>query len=291
MRMYSSRQVAVISVLVALLTVAALATFRLSPYYRPVRDVRKSWIRLLHKTDELTESEKKAIHSSYEHIAEKRESVVDKATLDHMDTVFHQLDIWAHLYWLGVPFMKNPLDAWMMQQIIAEVRPDYVVEAGTWRGGAALYFASVLNGLGLTEAKVITIDIEDKRAAEAVDHPLWPKYVEFILGSSTDPSVVARISDEVKGKKVFVSLDSSHRASHVLQELRAYGPLVSPGSYIVAEDTNLDGVPILPDYGPGPFAAVQEFLASNPPPPFERDLSREAFIMTWNRGGWLRRTH
>ena len=39
-----------------------------------------------------------------------------------------------------------------------------------------------------------------------------------------------------------------------------YSPMVNPGSYFVAEDTYHDSVPIYPQFGPGPMAAVNAFL-------------------------------
>ena len=71
--------------------------------------------------------------------------------------------------------------------------------------------------------------------------------------------------------------------------LRMYSPMVSPGSYIVVEDTHYDSVPIYPHFGPGPMAAVNKFLAEGGSDLFEQDFSREAMVMTFNPGGWLRR--
>jgi cephalosporin hydroxylase len=84
-----------------------------------------------------------------------------------------------------------------------------------------------------------------------------------------------------------VILDSDHSQTHVRAELQAYAPMVSLGSYLVVEDTNVNGHPVLPDFGPGPMEATQEFLISHNE--FVRDPSREKFMMTFNPGGFLRR--
>jgi cephalosporin hydroxylase len=202
--------------------------------------------------------------------------------------LFHELDVWRDMWFHNVPIEKNPLDLWMMQQIIYEIQPDFVVETGTYRGGSALYWASTLHGMGLENSRVVTVDVQDLTATAATNF-LWKKYVTFLKGSSTDPAIVSKIAGLVKGHKTVVTLDSDHSMNHVLNELHAYAPMISRGSYLVVEDTHMDGVPTQPDFGPGPLAAVQKFLSGGGSADFEQDVSREALIMTFNPGGWLRR--
>jgi cephalosporin hydroxylase len=86
-----------------------------------------------------------------------------------------------------------------------------------------------------------------------------------------------------------VVLDSDHRRPHVLAELHRYAPLVSPASYLIVEDTNVNGHPVLPDFGPGPLEAVEDFLTESDD--FFVDGSREKYFLTFNPGGYLcRRT-
>lgn len=84
-----------------------------------------------------------------------------------------------------------------------------------------------------------------------------------------------------------VILDSDHRRDHVVRELRTYGPLVSPGSMLVLEDTIVNGHPVLPDFGPGPMEALEEFLAETKT--FEIDPIGEKFLISFNPRGYLRR--
>ena len=205
-----------------------------------------------------------------------------------MIALFHKLPVWDSLWFQSVRVIKNPLDLWVMQQIIGEIRPDFIIETGTWQGGSALYLAQVLHGLGLEHSKILTIDIGFHNQP-ASGHFLWKKYVEFIHGSSTDPVIVGQIAERVKGKKVLVDLDSDHTMKHVFGEITAFAPMVSKGSYLIVEDMHLDGIPTHPEQGPGPTAAVKKFLEEGGNKEFEQDLSREALVMTWNAGGWLRR--
>ena len=224
----------------------------------------------------------------YEQLLKRRQLQMPQPQQQEMMKLFHQLPIWRSMWFQNVPIEKSPLDLWMMQQIIYETQPEFIVETGTFRGGSALYWAYTLHGMGLENSRVITIDVEEL-AGTASKHPLWKKYVTFMKGSSTDPAIVAGIAKRVKGHRVFVTLDSDHRMKHVLNELHAYSPLVSRGDYLIVEDTHIDGVPTDAGFGPGPMAAVLQFLKDGGSTEFEQDLSREAFAMTFQPGGWLRR--
>jgi len=237
-------------------------------------------------TETFRQEQARRAREGYQEILRNRKLKLDLARQNELMKLFHELDVWKHLWFQGVEIIKNPLDLWMMQQIIYEVRPDFIIETGTWKGGSALYWAHTLHGLGMEHARVLTVDIQDQTQA-ARAYPLWNRYVQFFHGSSTDAQVVSRIAEMVKGKRVLVTLDSDHTMNHVLNELRLYSPLVSPGSYLVTEDTHMDSV-TYPGYA-GPTAAVNRFLAEPAGKLFERDLAREAMVMTFNPGGWLRR--
>jgi cephalosporin hydroxylase len=187
---------------------------------------------------------------------------------------------WSATRWLGTPVLKNPLDLWVMQEIVYENRPDLVIETGTYLGGAALYFAHLFDLLG--RGRVVTIDIKDY--PERAKH----RRVEFLLGSSTDPEIVKKVEKLVRPlDKVMVTLDSDHRAAHVREELRIYSRFVTKDQYLIVEDTNVNGHPVQPAFGPGPREAVEEFLRQRPE--FTADHMREKHILTHNPRGWLRR--
>jgi cephalosporin hydroxylase len=191
---------------------------------------------------------------------------------DHKRTV-------GNTFWRGVQVSKCPLDLWIYQEILHEIRPSAIVETGTAAGGSALYLASICDLLGAGE--IVTVDI-DERA-----RPSHPR-VTYIGGSSIAPEVVARVRELVGDRKpVVVILDSDHSKDHVLEELRRYAPLVTSGSYLIVEDTNINGHPVLPDFGPGPMEAVETFLGESDD--FSVDTTREKLMLTFNPRGFLRR--
>jgi cephalosporin hydroxylase len=200
--------------------------------------------------------------------------------------LFHQLYYgageltWRNTYWLGFQAQKCPLDLWIYQEILYDVHPTVVIEAGTLGGGTALFLACMMDLIG--QGRVITIDVRPQS-----DLPQHPR-LTYVAGSSIDPAVVGAVTEQlVEDDTVLVILDSGHDRSHVLTELRTYADFVSIGSYLIVEDTNLNGNPVLPNFGPGPREAVEEFLAERND--YVADREREKFLMTFNPGGYLRR--
>jgi cephalosporin hydroxylase len=205
--------------------------------------------------------------------------------VDRFHRVFYESGVWGTTEWLGVRTAQNPNDAWIHQEIITRIKPDVIVEAGTQYGGSAALWAMILQQVN-PGARVITIDIKDQVSA-AKNLQIVKDRVEFLIGSSVDPAIVAEVTKRVQGKKVLVILDSDHRKDHVLAEMRAYGPLVSKDSYMIVQDTNVNGHPVYESYGPGPMEAVEEFLAANDQ--FRPDPEAERLMFTMHPKGYLKR--
>jgi cephalosporin hydroxylase len=204
---------------------------------------------------------------------------LDRAAISRAHDVFYASDAWTKATWLGAQALKNPLDLWVYQEILFETRPELVVETGTYRGGSALFLASMCDLLGSGE--VVSIDIEPVRD----DYPEHPRVTYLGGRSSTDPGVLAEVSARAAGRSTLVVLDSDHSQAHVEAELAAYAPLVPVGCYLVVEDSNIGQ--IRKDLMPGPLQAIEAFLAGDRD--FEVDREREKFLITFNPSGYLRR--
>lgn len=199
---------------------------------------------------------------------------------------FHQIyynamgQTWLNTRWLGVTVEKLPLDLWIYQEILFETRPDLIIETGTRHGGSAYFLATVCDLLN--QGRIVTIDVD-----AAPPRPQHPR-IEYLGGSSTDPTIVRRVKQAAREcESVLVILDSDHSRQHVLDELKLYGPLVSPGNYLIVEDINLNGHPVYPEHGPGPMEALEEFLAGNDD--FSVDSNREKFLVSFNPRDYLRK--
>jgi cephalosporin hydroxylase len=198
---------------------------------------------------------------------------------------YHSGATWQKNRWLGVPAQQNPNDVWIIQEIMFETKPDFVIETGTLFGGGAILWATLLEQTN-PAGRVITIDVQDRVDEEHLP-PIARRKVDFLLGMSTAPEIVAEVKRRVAGKRVLVILDSDHSMQNVLAELDIYAPLVPVGGYVIAQDTDVNGHPVLPRFGPGPMEAVDEFLKRDKR--FESDRSRERLIFTMHPKGFLRR--
>ena len=181
-----------------------------------------------------------------------------------------------HASWLGNKVLKCPLDLWIYQEIIAEMKPDIIIESGTLFGGTTLYLAMICDMIN--HGEVISIDITKKKV------PIHSR-ITYLFGSSVSDEIVEEVSKRISGKSVMVILDSDHTKAHVLKELEIYSKLVTDRNYLIVEDTNLNGHPVYPDFGEGPMEAVIEFLRENNN--FTIDIDREKFYMTFNPNGYL----
>ena len=201
--------------------------------------------------------------------------------------------------WLGVPIIQLPQDMVRIQEVIYRVRPDVIVETGVAHGGSLVFYASLCHAIG--KGRVIGVDIKiHPRNRSAIQSHALADLIRLIEADSTSPEALHEVRSLVKpGESVLVLLDSCHTKAHVLAELERYGPLVTPGSYLVATDGIMGDLHDVPRgqsewNWDNPTAAAAEFARNhaefaleNPPWPFkENTLASDA---TYWPGAWLRR--
>jgi cephalosporin hydroxylase len=200
--------------------------------------------------------------------------------------------------WLGLPVIQMPADVVVLQEILWSTRPELVIETGVARGGSLVLSASILELLGEGHVLGVDIDIRPHNRAAIEGHPLAHR-ISLLEGSSVADDVLAVVRDHVQGKqRVMVVLDSDHSHDHVLSELRAYGPLVSLGQFLVVADTMVEEMPT-PEHrarpwgrGNSPASALRVWLdeVQGAPPRFVVDEFVNAkLLVSASRGGYLRR--
>ncbi len=196
--------------------------------------------------------------------------------------VHHQGVVFDKCHWMGIHAWKNPLDAWVYQEIIHETRPDIILEIGSLEGGSTLYLANLLDLLG--KGRVISVDID--RARFSVKHDR----IVALTGSSASPEIISKVFDLCLNKSALIIQDGAHDKESVLNDLRNYCSLVAVNSYFIVEDgiidlfTPGDGIGTHDD---GPLAAIEQFLRENRD--FVVDDERERYILTYNPRGFLKR--
>lgn len=186
--------------------------------------------------------------------------------------------------WMDRPIIQYPQDIVAVQELIWKVRPDVVVETGIAHGGSLILSASILALLDYSEAAErgelvnprarkrrvigVDIDIRDHNRAAIESHPM-SHGIHMIQGSSVAEETVRQVYDRIApDERVLVFLDSNHTHEHVLQELEAYAPLTSVGSYCVVFDTFVEDMhaDLFPDRpwekGNNPKTAVREYLGT-----------------------------
>lgn len=116
----------------------------------------------------------------------------------------------------GVPSRKNPLDAWVYQEIIFEAKPDVIVEVGNMFGGSTLALAHMCDILG--HGKVIGFDITHEKVPDIVRGHSRVTHIEGDACESF-PKVKALISPE---DRVLAIGDSAHTYENTLTKCAAH---------------------------------------------------------------------
>lgn len=212
--------------------------------------------------------------------------------------------------WQGRPIIQYPQDMVAMQELIWSIKPDLIIETGIAHGGSLIFSASMLALLDMCDAietgdkldpkisrrKVLGIDIDirthNRDAIEA--HPMASR-IQMLQGSSIASEIIEQVRNIAANySRVLVCLDSNHTHDHVLEELQAYAPLVSKGSYCVVFDTVIEDMPadMFPNrpWGPGdnPKTAVWEYLKTHSEFEIDKNIQYKLLI-TVAPDGYLKR--
>jgi len=198
--------------------------------------------------------------------------------------------------WMGRPIIKFPSDMIVQQEIMWKLKPDLIIETGIAHGGSIIFSSSMMEMMGIKgEVVAVDIDIRKHNRKYIEDHPMY-KRITMYEGSSVDSEIIEKVKKHTKDKKcIMVILDSLHTHEHVLEELRAYAPLVTKGSYCILPDTFIEFFPKgyfsknRPwDKGNNPYTAMKAYLRETNDFIIDKSTSNKAMI-TETIDGYLKK--
>ncbi|MCU1354165.1 MAG: hypothetical protein JWM05_3374 [Acidimicrobiales bacterium] len=204
--------------------------------------------------------------------------IPDELKWGFIEAFWHNL-AWKQTTWLGHRVAKSPTDLFAYQELIHSIRPDWIIETGSGNGGRALFLASICDLVG--HGQVVSVS---RKPPEDVTHPR----ITLVAGTAQSGRTVGKVRQIVgESPKALVILGSRGRWQRMMAEFEAYAPMVPVGSYVVMEETVVNGHPVWPGFGAGPFEAVSHTLLTHGE--FVADRSLEKFGLTLNPGGYLKR--
>eukprot|EP00755_Sulcionema_specki_P034228 Sspe_Gene.20980::Locus_7787_Transcript_2_2_Confidence_0.750_Length_1519::g.20980::m.20980 len=224
------------------------------------------------------------------------------------DVFFEEWQRFSFGNWLGVICQQDPMDAFAIQDMLWRVKPDLIIEVGTNNGGGAVFYASIMSFYN-PKGKVLTLDLKPVNQSwmsgpnkdncqgciTGDKHPLWTDsgIIEFIKGDITTRPIQEKVEEYVKkAKTVLVVEDASHRYPDTLRRMEVIYKYVTPGSYMLVQDTKMDRFVsrLRKKYGGlkfGPMRSVDEFIREHKG--WQIDRSFEYYIYSQHHRGFLKR--
>jgi len=202
-----------------------------------------------------------------------------------------------HTEWLGVPVIRLAEDLVRQQEIIFREQHGLIIEVGVARGGGLVFSASMQE---IATIKPNVIGIDNKifpHTRSAIADSKYHSAIRLMEADSTSLKAIEFIRKSVESDQVkdcLLILDSDHSTPHVLEELRAYVPLLPKGSTVMVCDTIIDEFPpgTYEDRtwsnGSGPGKAIEVFLAEGGPL-IRVQAETDDLLLTEIRGGILRK--
>ena len=199
-----------------------------------------------------------------------------------IDAFWHSL-AWRDTTWLGTPRRQGAdRPARLPGDHVAGSGPTGSSRPARGNGGRALFLASICELLG--HGQVVSID----PTTTIADRPQHPR-ITYLRGRPSDEATVEAVRAITRRRAATASSSSARPRARqqTVKEFGSYARFVAVGSYVVVEDTIVNGHPVWPEFGPGPGEAVKQILTTRSD--FVPDPTLERYALTFNPGGFLKR--
>ena len=153
----------------------------------------------------------------------------------------------------GIPMLKNPFDYVLYQMLINDIKPDLIIEIGSYNGASALYYSDILDLIG--NGIVHSIDIEDHVHQLAKQK----SNIKFFTTGYQNYD----LNNAKEFNKIMVIDDGSHYYEDVLKALNKFSVLININSYYIVEDGVVSALGMKNKFNGGPLKAIDEFLKNN----------------------------
>lgn len=145
----------------------------------------------------------------------------------------------------------------VFEQLLAQIKPNFIVEVGSWKGGSAIHMAQIAKRLGL-KCQILCIDTwlgttDQMDNAACLDdlglrfgYPtLYYKFLanvvragvqDYIKPFPQTSLIAARWLQQQSVRPQLVYVDANHDTEDVLNDLNAYWPLVAADGVLLGDD-------------------------------------------------------
>jgi cephalosporin hydroxylase len=213
-------------------------------------------------------------------LPEKPAPIPQELTTEFTEAYWQSL-AWRQTTWIGKRVQRPPTDLFAYQDLIARLRPDWIIDVRCGGGGRAWFLASICDLVG--NGRVIAIE---KKVIEG--RPQHDR-IHYIAGAAVDDEVVEEVHRLVgEPANALVILGARAPARRISSEYRLYGDLVPLGGYLVIEDTIINGHPVWPNFGPGPAEAVKGIVEKRDEFVSDTELVNK-YRLTFSPTGFLKR--
>jgi cephalosporin hydroxylase/predicted O-methyltransferase YrrM len=187
---------------------------------------------------------------------------------------------WKETTWLGQRVRKIPPDLFVYQELLHRVRPEWIIDIGSGDGGRAWFLATVCDLLGTGQI----VSIDKQQVDGRPEHPR----IRFLVGPADEDEIVDEVGSMLPSEpSALLVLGGRASATRTLAQFHAHAHHVPVGSYVVVEDTIVNGHPVWANFGRGPAEAAKAIVESRAD--FVADLAMEKYVLTFNPNGFLRR--
>ncbi len=219
--------------------------------------------------------------------AKKTSNPIYSAAKHYFHLWYYNTSVWEQVTWMGVQTYKSPMDMWNYQEILVSLQPGVIIEFGTWNGGSALFFSSVMQQIGRPFV-VVSVDTDASRISPRTKAD--PNIRLLTMSSVCEEAglTIQGLRRDFPGP-AFAILDSDHTKEHVLAEMMSLRNVLVAEDYLIVEDSNINGHPVLKSFGPGPYEAIEEYFRMFPNDYCHDSAREKKFGFSFAPNGFLRR--